>query len=170
MLLLSQALSALGAGLRLPRAREATDEALIALLEPLLDETVRNQLRIARAVEVEDYRTAAALQSGASKRGKILQQLQAAVRAERYSEAARLAAEMQVESARRQDVTQDEGSYDQYLDQDDWYARQLAAEREKLLREKVRAARRRRRRRRRGAVFTISFPSGGRRGGARGSK
>ena len=57
-----------------------------------------------------------------------------------------------MESARRQDVTQDEGSYDQYLDQDEWYAKQLAAERDKLLREKVRAARRRRRRRRRGAV------------------
>ena len=35
------ALSALSAGLRLPRAREATEEAVLVLLEPLLDEAVR---------------------------------------------------------------------------------------------------------------------------------
>ena len=43
-----QALSALAAGLSLPRARAATDEALQELLEPLLDEDIRRQLRARR--------------------------------------------------------------------------------------------------------------------------
>ena len=41
-----------------------------------------------------------------------------------------------METDRRQDYTQDEGAYDRYLDQDDWYARGLARERERLLRAK----------------------------------
>ena len=48
-----KALSALATGLRLPRARAATDEALLALLEPLLDEAVRRELRVWRALEAE---------------------------------------------------------------------------------------------------------------------
>jgi len=42
---------------------------------------------------------------------------------------------LQVEGARRADVTQDEGSYSTFLDQDDWYAEQLTRERVKLLAE-----------------------------------
>ena len=41
-----------------------------------------------------------------------------------------------LETDRRADVTQDEGAYDRFLDQDDWYARGLARERERLLRAK----------------------------------
>ena len=54
MSLEEKALSALAAGLRLPRARAATDEALLALLEPLLDEAVRRELQVRRALEAGD--------------------------------------------------------------------------------------------------------------------
>ena len=43
-------------------------------------------------------------------------------------------------SAARQDITQDEGAYDPYLDQDDWYARGLAQERERELERQRRRA------------------------------
>lgn len=43
------------------------------------------------------------------------------------------------------DVThsQDEGAYDRYLDQDEWYAQSLARERERLLEQDREKARRR---------------------------
>ena len=128
-----QARSLLAAGVRLPRAREATEEVLRGLMEPLLDEDVRRQLRLRRALEEEDLATAAELEAGASRRGQLLGQLRQAVSAERYGEAAELALELRVETERRADVTQDEGAYSSFLDQDDWYAQGLAREREQLL-------------------------------------
>jgi hypothetical protein len=110
-----KALSAVGAGLRLPRARDASDAALIALLEPLLDEAVRRELRIRRALESGDTAAAAALEAGTSRRGQLLAELRAAVADERYGEAAQLATQLRVESERRMDVTQDEGAYDRYV-------------------------------------------------------
>ena len=135
-----KALSALGAGLRLPRAREATDERLTELLEPFLDETVRRELAVRRALEQGDEAEAARLEAGASKRSELRRALAEAVAEERFGRAAELAMELQVETSRRMDVTLDEGSYDRFLDQDDWYAQGLARERERLLakeREKI---------------------------------
>jgi len=130
-----KAFSAVAAGLRLrlPRAREATDATLVELLEPLLDETVRNALRIRRALAAGEFAEATALRAAAPRRSAMLDELRLALAAERYGEAARLATALRTETARRADVTQDEGSYDRFLDQDDWYAQQLAREREALL-------------------------------------
>ena len=75
-----------------------------------------------RALEAGDLGAAAALEAGTSRRGALLAQMRAAVAEERFGRAAELAAELRVETARRIDVTQDEGSYDRYLDQDDWCA------------------------------------------------
>ena len=133
-----KALSALAAGLRLPRAREATDAKLVELLEPLLDETVRNALQVRRALAAGEFAEAATLRDAATTRSAMLDELRLAVAEERFGEAARLATALRTETARRADVTQDEGSYDRFLDQDDWYAQQLAREREALL-EKERA-------------------------------
>ena len=36
-----------------------------------------------------------------------------------------------MQTDRRADVSADEGTYDEYLDQDDWYARSLARERQR---------------------------------------
>ena len=128
-----KALSALAAGLRLPRARDATDERLVEMLEPLLDEMVRRKLRVQRALDAGEDGEAAALEAGTSRRGVLLAKLQEAVADEKFGEAAELAMQLRVETSRRIDVTQDEGSYDRYLDQDDWYAQSLARERERLL-------------------------------------
>ena len=101
-----KALSALSAGLRLPRARDATDESLTRLLEPLLDEAVRRELRIHRALEGGERERAAVLITGSSRRGRLLSALRDAVEGERYSEAAELSLKLSTETARRMDVTQ----------------------------------------------------------------
>ena len=75
-----------------------------------------------QALERGDDVEAAALDAGTSKRGRLLAELQLAVQEERFSDAVELSSQLRTESARRMDVTQDEGSYDRYLDQDDWYA------------------------------------------------
>ena len=128
-----KALSAMAAGLNLPRARDATDDGLLDLLDPLLDESVRTELRVRRALEAGEADLAAALETGASRRYQLTAALRDAVSGERYGEAARLAEELRVETSRRLDVTMDEGAYDRYLDQDDWYAQSLAKERERAL-------------------------------------
>ncbi len=129
----AKARSALAAGLQPPRARAATDEGLTALLEPLLDEAVRRQLQIARAVDEEDFATAATLKAATSRRGRLMDAARAAFSAGRYAEAAEVALELRTESERRMDVTLDEGAYDKDLDQDEWYAQQLARERRRVL-------------------------------------
>ena len=75
-------------------------------------------------------------------RGMLLDELRRAVEEERFGEAARLATEVRIETSRRMDVTQDEGAYDRYLDQDDWYAGGLAQDRERLEQEPEKARRR----------------------------
>ena len=75
-----------------------------------------------RALNAGDLAAAAAIDAAKSTRGVLLEALQRAVADERFREAAELAVRLQIETARRLDVTQDEGSYDRYLDQDEWYA------------------------------------------------
>jgi len=133
-----RALSALRAGLRLPRPRDATSVTITALLEPLLDEDVRRQVRLRRALDMGDVGTAAALDASTSTRGRLLASLRLAVEEERYGEASELAIEISIETSRRMDVTLDEGTYDPFLDQDDWYARSLANERARLLEQERR--------------------------------
>ena len=120
--LTDKALSAMRAGMRLPRAREATDEKLTEMLQPFLDENVRRELMMRQALESGDLGAYQALESQTSKRGRLLKELRRAVEEEKYYKAAELSKELRVETNRRQDVTQDEGSYDRYLDQDVWYA------------------------------------------------
>jgi hypothetical protein len=128
-----RARSALAAGMRLPRARDASEESLTDLLLPLLDEDVRRQVRVRRALDAGDLETAAFLDSAVTRRGRLLAALRDAVESECYAEAADLAAELRIETERRQDFTQDEGAYDRFLDQDDWYARDQARAREREL-------------------------------------
>ena len=130
----AKARSALAAGLRLPRKLDATEQVLLELLAPLLDETVRRELDVEAAAGRGDWAAAAALEAASPKRSRLTQQLRSAVAQEKYGEAAELAMQLRVETARRADVTQEEGSYSRFLDQDDWYAQQLAREREALLR------------------------------------
>ena len=133
-----RALSALRAGLRLPRPRDATAVTITALLEPLLDEDVRRQVRLRRALEMGDVGTAAALDASTSTRGRLMASLRLALEEEKYREASEIAIEISIETSRRMDVTLDEGTYDPFLDQDDWYARSLANERTRLLEQERR--------------------------------
>ena len=128
---LDKARCALAAGLELPRARYVSDLVLIALLEPVLDETVRQELRIERAVSNQDYELAGRLKARKSKRSLLIEKMRAAVEDGRYREASELALMLRAETQRRQDISQDEGAYDEMLDQDDWYAQQLARERQR---------------------------------------
>ena len=98
-----------------------------------LERILLHELRLRRAVGRGAWEEAAAIEEGTSRRGELLRALRRAVEEQRYGEAASLAQELQVEDARRMDVTQDEGAYSRDLDQDDWYAQGLAAERQRLL-------------------------------------
>ena len=135
----------LASELRLPRARDATDEALTEILEPYLDEEVRRTVRLNRALSAGDFALARALEGAQSKRAQAAERMAAAVEAEDYEAAAAARDDLAVEELRRADVSQDEGEYNRFLDQDDWYARGLLEERkreEKREREKANAKRR----------------------------
>ena len=101
---------------------------------------MRAELRLSRAVADENYALAAELRASAPRRSSLLAALRLAVADESYGEAAQLAAQLRLETERRMDTTLDEGSYDSYLDQDDWYAAQLARERERELANERRRA------------------------------
>eukprot|EP00967_Tisochrysis_lutea_P034354 scaffold40994_cov30-Tisochrysis_lutea.AAC.2 len=142
-----KARSALAAGLRLPRPRLMTDEAIDVLLEPFLDEAVRRELRIAHALEAGDVNLAARLEAGSSRRSVLLAKLRDFVTMERFGAAAQVAAELQIETERRADLytlahllaMRSERLADAYsplhLLQDDWYTEQLTRERRRLLEE-----------------------------------
>ncbi|KAG5191463.1 hypothetical protein JKP88DRAFT_271319 [Tribonema minus] len=113
-----------GAGVRPPRRRMASAARLDELLLPLLDETVRRDVMLRRALAREDYAAAAQLGGAGSERAVVKHALADAVEEEDYEAANRLRARLEVLTALRADVTQDEGSYDRYLDADEWYVRE----------------------------------------------
>ena len=98
--LLDVALSALAAGLELPRAAEATAGALIARIEPLLDAQVRRDLRVARAFEegVIDANERFALEASLARRERLLRRVGVAAAAAAYGEAARVQVELRQET------------------------------------------------------------------------
>ncbi|EKX47653.1 hypothetical protein GUITHDRAFT_106641 [Guillardia theta CCMP2712] len=108
-----------------PSSSKATKEELEDLVLPGMDEVERRIVMIQRAVEREDYGTASQLAANQSRRGRIAAAIVEAVREERYYEAAELQEELEVITMGRADITQDEGSYDPYLDADDWYVKDL---------------------------------------------
>ena len=108
-----------------PTRRDTPAQELVGKLLPLMDEMERRLVRIRYAVEAEDYEEAARLAAGTSRRGRLSQLLVDAVREERYADAAELQLEMEAETMGRADITQDPGSYDPFLDADDWYMRDI---------------------------------------------
>lgn len=120
---LARALLASGVS-SLPRPREATAERLATLAYPLLNAAVRNQLLLAQAVLDEDYSEAARLAGAKSQRQLVAEALADALAAEDYASAEQLRARLDVLTELRMDPTQEEGAYDPYLDQDEWYAEQ----------------------------------------------
>ncbi|CAN0052787.1 unnamed protein product, partial [Phaeothamnion confervicola] len=115
------------AGVRPPRRRQAqkaaggrdgggATEALDDLLLPLMDETVRRDVLIHRAVERENYAAAASLSEGKSERHVVAERLAEAVATEDFPLAARLRERLDWLQQLRADMTQDEGSYQKDLD------------------------------------------------------
>lgn len=104
----------------IPKRRQGPLELDLALL-PFLDETVRREARIALATARGDWATVEKLQAEKSERGKVKDRLRQAK--EEGDEA--LVAVLEEEYVRltvaKIDPTQDEGSYQKDLDQDDWY-------------------------------------------------
>jgi len=66
-----------------------------------------------------------------SQRGVLAALIVQAVQEERYYDAADLQQEYEILTMGRADVTQDEGSYDRFLDADDWYMRDLMKSKKK---------------------------------------
>ncbi|TFJ85462.1 hypothetical protein NSK_002972 [Nannochloropsis salina CCMP1776] len=106
----------------IPKRRQGPQELDIALL-PYLDETVRREARIALAVEREDWSTVSALEANKSERGRVKDRLRAALAEGDAALVARLEEEYVRLTVAKMDPTQDEGSYQKDLDQDDWYLR-----------------------------------------------
>lgn len=87
----------------------------------LMDETERRELAISIAANSEMYGLAAQLQKGRSKRSLLIQQLREAERKEDWDEALALKLKIDLLKSQTADPTADPGSYDPYLDQDEWY-------------------------------------------------
>jgi len=66
------------------------------LLAPLLDETVRRELQLSRAISAGDLNAVAALEQTSSRRSVLLGELRLAVEEERFGAAAELAMALQV--------------------------------------------------------------------------
>lgn len=94
---------------------------LIDRLLPWLDEMVRYEIRLEESVRKENYNEAQQLYSSRSERTIVKEELDRAVEEERYLDAKRLKERLDRLKDLRADPTQDEGAYDPYLDQDEWY-------------------------------------------------
>jgi len=108
-----------------PTRRRESKIDMIDKVLPMLDETQRRLILIRRAVEEEDYAMAGVLAAGTSRRGRLCEELVEAVAQERYGDAAKIQVEMEVQTMGRADITQDPGSYDPFLDADDWYMQDI---------------------------------------------
>eukprot|EP00592_Proboscia_alata_P022867 CAMPEP_0194424308 /NCGR_PEP_ID=MMETSP0176-20130528/23581_1 /TAXON_ID=216777 /ORGANISM="Proboscia alata, Strain PI-D3" /LENGTH=953 /DNA_ID=CAMNT_0039233999 /DNA_START=45 /DNA_END=2906 /DNA_ORIENTATION=+ len=113
---------------KIPRPRvlrqEGNDSSLDRLLLPLIDESTRRQLLLRDAEERGDTNTVRRLERGMSKRQQY-KELSDNAKTLGNDETARVYEyEAKFYEDLRADVTQDEGSYDSYLDKDEWYERQ----------------------------------------------
>jgi hypothetical protein len=115
--------------------RSDNEDVLLSKLSPLLDQVERGKIRLQLAVEREDYSEAQDLVESKSQRAFVAEQLEAAVGEERYDEAAYLQERYEIMTEGRADVTAEEGSYDAYLDADDWYMESIIRQRKKLLKD-----------------------------------
>ena len=132
---------------KLPRPRVLRTEAekesngqslglLDTLLLPLIDESVRRQFLIRDALRRRDYETVRELEDKKSRRQALLEMAEEAKEVGNESDAAAWETEAEFYASLRADVTQDEGSYSRFMDQDEWYARDRLAQAKKVDRKK----------------------------------
>jgi len=105
----------------IPSRRRADRNELIEQLLPLLDEIQRRRFMIKMAVAEDRLLDAEALYQARSLRHQLTDDLDQAVAEERFDEAAVLRQRLIKLTEKRADPTQDENTYDPYLDQDEWY-------------------------------------------------
>lgn len=96
-------------------------ESLLAKLAPRLDEVQRRELGILHAAKEGDYRRAAELQKGRSRRGELLEELRRSEREGEWGKAVRLGGVIRGIEGGIMDVTAEPGSYQRDLDRDEWY-------------------------------------------------
>lgn len=101
--------------------------ALDDILLPLVEESVRRQYLIRDAEARNDVEEANALRAEMSPRQSALEQARAARDVGLEDEASKLEDDAELYKSLRADITQDEGSYSQFLDRDEWYERETRA-------------------------------------------
>ncbi|KAI2513189.1 hypothetical protein MHU86_1227 [Fragilaria crotonensis] len=109
---------------------------LDVLLLPLIDESVRRQFLIRDAERRQDFDTVRELKDQKSRRQAVLELANEAKEVGNDDAAALWETEAEFYASLRADVTQDEGSYSRFMDQDEWYARDRLAIAKKLDRKK----------------------------------
>ncbi|GAB0496623.1 hypothetical protein MMPV_007936 [Pyropia vietnamensis] len=111
---LRASLAAAGVGTRLADSRDA----LVVAALPLMDEVDRRRVLLARAAAAGDADLFESLRAGRSARHVALDEMTVAAAEGRLATAARLGGDAAAAADARADVTQEEGSYDPYLDKD----------------------------------------------------
>lgn len=112
------------AGIAPPRPRYVRDDSIEDVILPQLDEIVRREVQIVRAVQAGDLQLANFLTNAKSDRHKAYDEAKQARRDEDLPVEAQAQTAFNLLTATRADPTQDPGSYDRYLDKDDWYEEQ----------------------------------------------
>jgi len=115
---------------KLPRprvVRQSESNPLDELLLPLIDETVRKQYLIRDAERKGDNELVKELKSTKSRRQKAIEKAESARKEGNSDLANRWDSESDFLESLRADSTQDEGSYNRFLDKDDWYERDRQA-------------------------------------------
>jgi len=108
--------------LELPRPREGK-QALDAMLLDLCDAAVRSEVNRRMSNKDKESSGLGGIEGGDG-RAALLQQIASALEANDASLASKLRAEFDLKTSLRADPTQQVGSYDRYLDQDEWYMQQ----------------------------------------------
>lgn len=115
---------------KLPRprvVRQSESNPLDELLLPLIDETVRKQYLIRDAERKGDNELVEELKSTKSRRQNAIEKAEDARKEGNNDLASQWDSESDFLESLRADSTQDEGSYNRFLDKDDWYERDRQA-------------------------------------------
>jgi DNA-binding transcriptional MerR regulator len=106
------------------------------MLLPLLDESVRRQILMRDAERRGDFASLRELEAQKSTRQTAMEMFEEAKENGDEVAANYWKSEIELYSGLRADITQDEGSYNRFLDQDEWYARDRQNRLKKVKKEK----------------------------------
>ena len=104
------------------RRLSAIDEVLMDLMDTAVRSEYRRLSSSQSSSSLSDNTMATTNQGSGGERATLLRRMGEALENGELDEATALRAEFAFKTALRADPTQETGSYDPYLDQDDWYA------------------------------------------------